>query len=89
MKKIEGVDLETAFKQAEAESVEAQTRMIAGAIKDVLTWKRSNAQIKLERARADVARLEAECTKLDETLEKIKKGDWSVLPEPKEEKASQ
>lgn len=85
MKEIPDIDIKAAFEQAIAETKEARTRGVASAIKNLM-MKAANVELQLARAKHDVDRFEKELAGYNGAIERIKKGDWSALPEVKEEK---
>lgn len=85
MKPIENITIKEAIAIAESETKDAQTRQVASAIKDVM-FKLVNARLKLARSEAEVAANAKSVSGLEGQFEKIKTGDWSAIPDLKEEK---
>lgn len=83
MNKIDGIDIGEAFRLAEAETLQDRQKQVVNAIRAVVT-ERWNTNLKAERVRADLKAAEQKIASLDEKITKLKAGDWSVLPEPKE-----
>ncbi len=85
MEKIEGVNLEELVEESSADLVEEKKKSVAGLIKQQLQ--------RMERLATEIKNLEKEINgkrdklkKIQEKIEKIKNGDWSVLTEKKEQK---
>lgn len=85
MKAMEGIDLNEAMRLANEEIKASRLRMVSSAIVDELR-KRDQAAIKASRLKNDYEKAQREVDHRDEVIAKLQRGDWTVLPEPKEEK---
>ena len=85
MKAIEGLDLVQALNIAEAAHRSDRLSAISNAIRNQLNIRES-ARIKAAQLETEIKKAREAVARSEETIEKIKAGDWSAIPEPKKEK---
>lgn len=83
MQHVPDVDIKEAMKIAEEELQASRVRRVANAIRDVSN-RLEASRIREAKAEAELAKTRDSVAKQEALLERIKGGDWSAIPEPKE-----